>query len=112
MTAGTFVYGFDLTDLVSQYLGPNNPLAIPTAAFAGASISVSMSSMLPIAPVLSEQGIFIGTVLAFVVGSEGVSIANQILLSKLFDRMLLTLYGFTVVSIGVLVGVLFNSIPI
>lgn len=112
MTAGAIVHGFVPTDLISQYLGPNNPLAVPTAAVAGAPIYVSMSSMLPIAAALAEQGIPIGTVLAFVVGSAGVSIPNLILLNKLFDRTLLALYALTVVSIGVLVGVLFNFILI
>lgn len=110
MTAGAFVHGFVPTELISQYLGPNNPLAVPTAAVAGAPIYVSMSAMLPIAAALAEQGIPIGTVLAFVIGSAGVSIPNLILLNKLFNRKLLTLYAATVVSIGVLVGVFFNVI--
>src|SRR5699024_8064095 len=64
--------------------------------------------MLPIAASLSEQGIAIGTVLAFVVGGAGVSIPNVILLSKLFKRRLLIVYATTVVAIGVVVGVVFN----
>lgn len=110
MIAGAAVHGFVPTELITRYLGPSNPLAVPTAAVAGAPIYVSMSAMLPIAAVFSEQGIPIGTVLAFVVGSAGVSIPNLIMLNKLFDRRLLAIYATTVVTIGVFVGFLFNAI--
>lgn len=49
-------------------------------------------------------------VLAFVVGSAGVSIPNLILLNKLFDWVLLGAYVGTVVGIGITVGLLFNGI--
>jgi len=90
-------------------LGPDNPLAVPIAAVAGAPIYVSMSAMLPIAASFAEQGIPIGTVLAFVVGSAGVSIPNLVLLNKLFDRTLLAAYAATVVATGIGVGLLFNA---
>lgn len=110
MAAGAFIHGFVPEGVMTQYFGAGNPLAVPLAAVAGAPIYVSMSAMLPIAAALSEQGIPIGTVLAFVVGGAGVSIPNLILLSKLFDRTLLAIYAATVVAIGVIIGVVFNSI--
>lgn len=76
------------------------------AALAGAPIYVSISGMLPIAHSLSAQGVPIGTVMAFVIGSAGISIPNLILLNKLFERKLLALYAATVVTIGVL----FNTV--
>nr|WP_240145869.1 permease [Halococcus salsus] len=81
---------------------------MPLAALAGAPVYVSRSGMLPTAASLSEQGIAIGTVLAFVVGGAGVSIPNLILLNKPFKRRLLVVYATTVVAIGVTVGVVFN----
>ena len=59
---------------------------------------------------LSAQGVPIGTVMAFVIGGAGVSIPNLVLLNKLFERKLLALYATTVVTIGVVVGVLFNTV--
>lgn len=70
----------------------------------------SLSGMLPIAASLSEQGIAIGTVLAFVIGGAGVSIPNLILLNKLFKRRLLLVYASTVVTIGIVVGSVFNAL--
>jgi len=64
--------------------------------------------MLAIAASLSEQGIAIETVLSFIFGGTGVSILNLSLLNKLFKRQLLLVYAGTVVTIGVVVGVVFN----
>jgi uncharacterized membrane protein YraQ (UPF0718 family) len=109
MTAGALIHGAVPVSAVQAVLGPDNPLAVPLAALAGAPVYVSMSGMLPIAASLSDQGVPLGTVLAFVVGGAGVSIPNLVLLHKLFDRRLLAVYAGTVVAIGTAVGLLFNA---
>jgi len=108
MTLGALIHGVVPVDVLHAVLGSENPLAVPLAALAGAPVYISLSGMLPIAASLSEQGIAIGTVLAFVIGGAGVSIPNLILLNKLFKRRLLLVYAGTVVTIGVVVGVVFN----
>lgn len=108
MVAGALVHGVVPVDWLQAVLGSGNPFAVPVAAVAGAPVYLSMSAMLPLAGALAEQGIPIGTVLAFVVGGAGVSIPNVILLAKLFDRALLAVYVGVVVSIGILVGFVFN----
>jgi uncharacterized membrane protein YraQ (UPF0718 family) len=110
ITIGALIHGVVPVEMIHAVLGPENPLAVPLAAIAGAPIYISMSGMLPIAASLSEQGIAIGTVLAFVVGGAGVSIPNLVLLNKLFERTLLLVYAVTVVVIGVTVGLLFNLV--
>lgn len=110
MTLGALIHGFVPAGLLTRILGPENDLAVPLAAIAGAPIYVSMSAMLPVAATFADQGIPIGTVLAFVVGSAGVSIPNLILLNKLFDRTLLAVYAVTVVTTAIVVGVLFNAL--
>jgi uncharacterized membrane protein YraQ (UPF0718 family) len=109
MTLGAVIHAFVPASIVHQLIGPENPLAVFIAAVAGAPIYVSMSAMLPVAATFTNQGIPIGTVLAFVIGSAGVSLPNLILLNKLFDRTLLTVYTLTVVTTGIVVGILFNS---
>lgn len=106
---GAVVHGFVPASLVRAVVGPGNPLAVPVAAVAGAPIYVSMSTMLPVAASFADHGVPIGTVLAFVVGSAGVSLPNLVLLKRLFDRALLAVYAVTVVGIGIAVGLLFNA---
>jgi uncharacterized membrane protein YraQ (UPF0718 family) len=110
MTIGALLHGVVPVAWVQAILGPENPLAVPLAALAGAPLYVSMSGMLPIAASLGEQGVPVGTVLAFVVGGAGVSIPNLVLLSKLFEHRLLAVYVGTVVAIGTTVGALFNLV--
>jgi uncharacterized membrane protein YraQ (UPF0718 family) len=110
MTVGALVHGVVPVEMVHALLGQENPLAVPLAAIAGAPIYVSLSGMLPIAASLSEQGIAIGTVLAFIIGGAGVSLPNLILLKKLFERRLLLVYAGTVVTIGIVVGLVFNLV--
>jgi uncharacterized membrane protein YraQ (UPF0718 family) len=112
MVVGALLHGVVPVSAVRAVLGPSNPLAVPLAALAGAPVYVSMSGMLPIAASLSERGVATGTVLAFVVGGAGVSLPNLVLLGKLFDRRLLSVYAGTVVTIGTLVGLLFNVVGV
>jgi len=109
MTLGALTHGVVPVDVLHAVLGSEDPLAVPLAALAGAPVYISLSGMLPIAASLSEQGIAIGTVLAFIVGGAGVSIPNLILLNKLFERRLLLVYAGTVVTTGIVVGVAFKS---
>lgn len=108
MLLGALIHGVVPASVVHTVLGSDNPLAVPLAALLGAPVYVSLSGMLPIAAALSEQGIAIGTVLAFVIGGAGVSLPNLILLNKLFKRRLLLVYAGTVVIIGIAVGIVFN----
>jgi uncharacterized membrane protein YraQ (UPF0718 family) len=108
MTIGALIHGAVPESLLQTVLGTDNPFAVVLAALAGAPVYISLSGMLPIAAALADQGIPVGTVLAFVVGGAGVSIPNLILLNKLFERRLLLVYAGTVVLVGVVVGLAFN----
>lgn len=108
MIIGALIHGVVPTSWLQSLLGPANPLAVPIAAIAGAPIYISLEAMLPIAASFADQGIPIGTVLAFVIGSAGVSVPNLIMLNKLFDRTLLFVYVASVVATGITVGLLFN----
>ncbi len=107
---GALIHGAVPAEFLQRIAGPENPFATPLAALAGAPVYVSVSGMLPIAHSLTEAGIPIGTVIAFVIGGAGISIPNLILLNKLFKRQLLAVYATTVVAIGIAVGVMFNTL--
>lgn len=110
ITLGAVIHAFVPATVIQRFIGPENPFAVPIASVAGAPIYVSMSAMLPIAASFTDQGVPIGTVLAFVVGSAGVSFPNLALLNKLFDRTLLAVYALTVVTTGIVVGLVFNGV--
>ena len=102
MTLGALIHGAVPASWLQQVAGSS--LAVPLAALAGAPVYVSMAGMLGIAAPLVDQGVPIGTVIAFVVGGAGVSIPNLILLNRIFERELLAVYAATVVTIGTVLG--------
>jgi len=108
MAIGALIHGTVPESLLQTMLGTDNPFAVVLVALAGAPVYISLSGMLPIAAALADQGIPVGTVLAFVVGGAGVSIPNLILLNKLLERRLLLVYAGTVVLVGIVVGLAFN----
>jgi uncharacterized membrane protein YraQ (UPF0718 family) len=112
MVLGAALHGFVPTTWIQSILGPQNPAAVPVATVVGAPIYVSISAMLPLASSLADQGIPLGTVLAFVIGGAGVSIPNLIILANFFDRYLLSIYVLVVVAVGVIVGTIFNMFPL
>lgn len=112
MTIGALVHGGVPTGLLQSILGPANPLAVLLAAVVGAPIYVSFSGTLPIGPSFSQTGIPIGTLIAFVMGSAGMSLPNLVLLNKLFRRRLLAAYATMVVFVAILVRVTFTAIPV
>lgn len=112
LVLGAAIHGVVPNDLLQGLLGAQNPLAVPLAAVAGAPVYISVSGMLPIAASLSDQGIPIGTVLAFVIGGAGVSLPNLVLLHSLFERRLLAVYAGTVVVIAIVLGAVFNLVVV
>lgn len=111
MALAAVLHEFVPVQWIQGLLGSENPVAVPTATFLGAPIYVSISAMLPLASSLVDQGISLGTVLAFVIGGAGVSIPNLVILTKFFDRYLLALYVAIVASVGITVGVVLNALP-
>ncbi|OUJ18547.1 putative permease [Methanonatronarchaeum thermophilum] len=110
MIIGALIHGVVPETILNMVLGDENPLAIPLAVILGAPVYISMEGMLPIAAALADSGLPIGTVLAFVIGGAGVSIPNLIMLNKLFDKTLLTIYVTTIVFVGMATGIIFNQI--
>lgn len=112
MVLGAALHGFIPTTWTQSVLGAENPVAVPAATVVGAPIYVSVSAMLPLASSLADQGIPLGTVLAFVIGGAGVSVPNLVILANFFDRYLLSIYVLVVVAVGVIVGTIFNILPL
>lgn len=110
MAIAALIHGVLPETLLTSTFGSTNPFIVLVAAVAGAPIYISMSGMLPIAYALVEAGMPIGTVLAFVIGSAGVSLPNLVLLNALFTQRLLAVYAGLVVTVGVAVGWLFNLV--
>ncbi|OPY56589.1 MAG: putative permease [Methanosaeta sp. PtaU1.Bin112] len=107
---GAFIHGFVPTEIISQFAGPDNPLAIPVAAVIGIPIYIRAETMIPIGLALIEKGMGVGAVLALIIGGAGASIPELTLLSAIFEKKLLSAFVLTILFIAVSAGYLANLV--
>jgi hypothetical protein len=78
----------------------------------GIPIYAGCSSLVPIVFALVQQGIPLGTALAFMMAVAGLSFPEAIMLKKIISMKLLAIF-FGTVAVGIiLIGYLFNIIPV
>jgi uncharacterized protein len=93
-------------ELLARLAGPDNPLAVPTAAVVGAPFYVSTEAFLPIASALHTNGMGLGAVFALVISAAGVNLPELVLLERLMKPRLLIAYIGAVVGVAVAAGYL------
>jgi len=109
---GAGIHGYVPVDFFQQYLGVNSIIAVPIATLIGIPIYAGCSSLVPIVFALVQQGIPLGTALAFMMAVAGLSLPEAIMLKKIISMKLLAIF-FGTVAIGiVLIGYLFNAIHV
>jgi uncharacterized protein len=98
------IMGYVPEQLLGRVAGPDDPLAVPTAAVLGAPFYVSTEAFLPVASALHDNGMGIGAVFALVVSASGVNVPELALLSRLLRPSLLTSYTAAIVGAAVAAG--------
>jgi uncharacterized membrane protein YraQ (UPF0718 family) len=107
---GAFIHGYAPTDLVVRYAGPDNPFAVFVAVLIGVPLYSSAAGMIPIVQALVGKGMAMGTVLAFMMATTGLSFPEAIILKNVLKmRLLCTFFGIVAVGI-IMIGYLFNAI--
>lgn len=101
---GSVIYGFVPTGVLSQYAGPNNPLAIPVAAVIGVPLYIRAEAVIPLAAALMAKGVGAGTVMALIIGSAGASLTELILLRSLFKMKLIAAFVSIVFAMAIMAG--------
>ncbi|UCC73434.1 MAG: permease [Gemmatimonadota bacterium] len=110
VAVGAAIYGYVPEDLILKAAGPGNAWAVPTATLLSVPVYASTLVLLPLASTLLAKGVGIGAVTAFLMGANGLSLPEGILLSRIIPRGLLwrIVAVFTVEVIGI--GYLFQAI--
>lgn len=113
LTFGGAIYGF-IPDTfllnISNMISVNFQVVI--FALIGAPLYFNMISALPVAFALIQKGMLIGPMTAFLIGGAGTSIAEMILLSKIFKLPLLLSFILSVIITAICIGLLFNLLTI
>jgi uncharacterized membrane protein YraQ (UPF0718 family) len=107
---GAIIHGWAPEDLFASWAGAGNPFAVPIAVILGIPLYSSAAGVIPLVEALSDKGVALGTVLAFMMAVVALSLPEMILLRRVLKpKLLATFVG--VVGTGILaVGYLFNVI--
>ena len=103
---GAFAHGFVPDELLARYAGPDNLWAIPIAAIIGVPLYVRASTMIPIAMALTAKGMGVGAVIALVIGGAGASLPEVIMLKRMFQWPILSVFLISVFGIAITTGYL------
>jgi len=105
---GGLMHGFVPADLLARWAGANNPFAVPIAVAIGIPLYSNVAGVIPIAAVLADKGVAIGTVIAFLMATVALSIPEFIILRKVMKPKLIGIFiAINFVTITT-VGYLFN----
>lgn len=107
---GAAMHGYVPENFFHQYLSNGQWWAVPVAVVLAVPIYTNAAGIIPIVQVLVAKGVSLGTALAFMMGTVGLSLPEAALLKKVMTVRLIAIY-FGVVSIFIIIsGFLFNLI--
>lgn len=105
---GAWIHGYVPTDFITTYAGGNSWYAVLLATLIGVPLYSNAAGVLPLVSVLTQKGVAIGTVLAFMMAVTGLSLPEFLILKKVMKTKLIIIFAITV-GIGILfTGYLFN----
>ncbi|WP_246506048.1 permease [Kistimonas asteriae] len=108
---GSFTYGFVPNELITRFAGPDNPLAVPVAAFIGIPLYIRAETMIPLAATLAAKGMSLGALMALIIGSAGASITEVFLLKSLFRGPMVAAFLLVIFSMAIIGGYSFSLLP-
>ncbi len=107
---GALIHGFVPIGFFEKYIIKDNIFAVPTATILAVPLYANSVGVIPIIQSLVEKGIPLGTALAFMMATVGLSLPEALILKKVMKTKLL-LYFFRIVTICIIIiGYLFNIV--
>ncbi len=107
---GGLMHGYIPEGFFEQYMGKDNPLAVPISTILAVPMYSNASGVLPIVQVLVSKGIPLGTAIAFMMGVVGLSLPEGMLLKKVMSLKLIAIYFGVVTCCIIISGYVFNII--
>ncbi|SEG50713.1 permease [Algoriphagus boritolerans] len=107
---GSFIHGYVPESFFETYLSKSNPFAVPIAVFVSIPLYIDAVGVLPVLDSLVNKGVPLGTAIAFMMGSIGLSLPEALLLKKVMQKKLIIAFYFTAAAGMILSGYLFNLI--
>lgn len=107
---GALIHGYVPEEAIHSVLEKTGVLSVPLAVLTGIPIYANCSAVVPIAVVLFQKGVPLGTALAFMMATAALSLPEAVILRRVM-KLPLILTFFTMVGAGIiLIGYAFNII--
>lgn len=107
---GAVIHGFVPEEMIHSVLDRTGFFSVPLAALIGVPIYANCSAVVPVAVVLFQKGVPLGTALAFMMAAAALSLPEAVILRRVMKLPLIALF-FGIVSGGIiLIGYAFNMI--
>jgi len=112
VAVGAAIHGYVPDKFFTDYLNVKSLWAVPIATLIGIPIYAACSTVVPIAFAAVTKGVPLGTALAFMMAIAGLSLPAGIILKKVMTMRLLLIFFGTVAAGIIIIGYLFNFIPV
>ncbi len=107
---GAVIHNFIPEELIQSIISKGGILTVPIATILGVPMYGSCAAIVPIAVVLFNKGIPLGTVLAFMMATAALSLPEAVILRRAMKLKLILIF-FGIVALGIVViGYLFNML--
>lgn len=105
---GAAMHGYVPENFFAEYLGSDSWWSVPLAVILAVPIYTNAAGIVPIIQVFVAKGVPLGTAIAFMMASIGLSIPEATLLKKVMSLKLIAIFFGVVTLFIVLSGYLFN----
>lgn len=107
---GAWIHGYVPADFLAQYASADKWYAVPLAVLIGIPLYSNAAGIIPLISALTEKGVAMGTVLAFMMAVTALSLPEFMILKKVMKTKLILIFA-GIVGVGIiLTGYLFNFI--
>ncbi len=107
---GAAMHGYVPENFFAQYLGGGQWWTIPLAVILAVPMYANAAGIVPVIQVFVAKGVPLGTAIAFMMGTVGLSLPEATLLKKVMTMKLIAIFFGTVAAFIILSGYLFNLI--
>jgi hypothetical protein len=105
---GAALHGYVPREWFLAHAGADNPFAVPLAVLIGIPLYANATGVIPIAEVLIQKGVPIGTILAFIMSIVAISLPEIIILRKVLKPQMLAFFVCFLLIAFVFIGYTFN----
>lgn len=105
---GAAMHGYVPENFFEQYLGSGQWWTVPLAVILAVPLYSNAAGIIPVIQVLVAKGVHIGTAIAFMMATIGLSIPEATLLKKVMTTRLIGIYFGVVTLFIIITGFIFN----